>query len=1173
MDCLSLVDKLGRKQTKNKISASLDNFPVRVRRQDATIENVMLMDELVRFLDAVEPDAVKKYLSYPQSCEFNQTALKHIQGFPEEARWRADMQTQKHVGLKDQEQALKEQWRKKALGASGETKTSQALERLFQARPSLLLNGIETEKMLRVARESAKYSFGQSKKQVPSHLGHLVSLTGEERLLADALGFDLAQLESEVNCLTALTPQTPNISRNDLLTSVTLKKARPAFWLLEDGERSKYTKTLTRAVNQMYDKSKRDLSPDEIANFLTRFFLDLVEKKDEFDFFMLDRNSSSAIQVEVKSYPQDSIVSHEGLKGALASANMQLGKGDKFWENVLAPGAKLSSSWSKLNIVCFPEVSSRQPFRNLGIDDRRLKYILTAEELESGEWLKELCLADSQATEEEYKRLLAICIGSQYVAFNCQIFDFEEEHKDTHTRLVGGRMLGDVAGVGGEEVPQDGETLIKFSDLKEKPLGHTWSILFWTQKQLNLLAMLRTNQNLVLCGDYGSGKTSLLVCAALEASKDPNFKVLFIPTTNMYNANSKHTEFILDEAVRMKFYGTCIEVVTLGELRKVHGGNMLEEEDDRHYLIREFVQTRNQPMKVFIDELPVFQIDLERILEGENTQLADLLRVLETHSSQTWIALSTLSLLDNSEDPDKPHLPEDKTRTQTFLKAGFSQGNILHSFLTRNTSFTPHQLNLRVRNSSSIGASAPEHISEFSTDAENFQTSVIRGASSASTVVGVRPTFIDMGGVLDADFSLGLQDALQRVLQLKQPPTEHVAILCGEGVPMNLVSQTVNKLGYCPIMLPSKPSDSDMQQLKGWLLGTGGLLVTSNLQFAGMEAHTCVFITKKISEETGARSGLLRATTRLVVISYSENVKQEEILKHFFVDQTVAVRRKISKVQMDKGDIRLKKREAFANLKQKIQEAKSACQTDGISSEMHRDLQKNLQEYLALKLKAQDTGSTYNSHHTGEQSCDGKFHDNLIQGLFDGTLSENVLQLVDQEIGLSRSLEFGLLSFNPSGHRQLTIRITSPFLDDLLIWLKREVSQMNLEDKFYSYLQFVEREKEQLDKPPPELLAEIRSRAADYIAHRLEATTSCIQGFPKSCMTRIAKHELVSYMDNVLPSDRQVGIDRMLLNMNNQNQHIPVFLKILQQNSFTNEEHLSWGVKEVDSWKVIMKLL
>ena len=91
--------------------------------------------------------------------------------------------------------------------------------------------------------------------------------------------------------------------------------------------------------------------------------------------------------------------------------------------------------------------------------------------------------------------------------------------------MVGKRSPDEVVGVGGEEGPQTGATSIEFSDLKGKPLGHIWSILFWTQEQLNLLGKLQSGENLVLCGDYGTGKTSLMVFAALEAAKDPNYRV------------------------------------------------------------------------------------------------------------------------------------------------------------------------------------------------------------------------------------------------------------------------------------------------------------------------------------------------------------------------------------------------------------------------------------------------------------------------------------------------------------------------------------------------------------------------------------------------------------------------------------------------------------------------
>ena len=213
--------------------------------------------------------------------------------------------------------------------------------------------------------------------------------------------------------------------------------------MLDDAEKRKYIKTVKKEVNQMYDKSKRDLSPDEVKNYLLRFFLLLVgKKKNEFDFFLADRNSSSFFQFEVKSYPQDNPPDKEGLKNALTKANEQLQKGDKFFQNVLAPAIQLSSSWKKINLVCFPEIASRQQFRDLGLDEDTVKHILTAEELKSEGWFEDLGLADNPATEKEYKRLLAICIGSQYVSFNSQLLDFEKEDRETHIRLVGKKKRG-----------------------------------------------------------------------------------------------------------------------------------------------------------------------------------------------------------------------------------------------------------------------------------------------------------------------------------------------------------------------------------------------------------------------------------------------------------------------------------------------------------------------------------------------------------------------------------------------------------------------------------------------------------------------------------------------------------------------------------------------------------
>ena len=116
---------------------------MRVRRQDSTIENVMLMDEMVVFLDKEMPNAVNNYVAYPETFEYNHEALKQIQGFPEMTRTRLSS------GPRDNEQILKEEWRKRALGDASEAKTFRALQTFFQSRPSFLLSGVTVERAQR----------------------------------------------------------------------------------------------------------------------------------------------------------------------------------------------------------------------------------------------------------------------------------------------------------------------------------------------------------------------------------------------------------------------------------------------------------------------------------------------------------------------------------------------------------------------------------------------------------------------------------------------------------------------------------------------------------------------------------------------------------------------------------------------------------------------------------------------------------------------------------------------------------------------------------------------------------------------------------------------------------------------------------------------------------------
>ena len=147
---------------------------------------------------------------------------------------------------------------------------------------------------------------------------------------------------------------------------------------------------MSKEVNKMFSKRNGNLSKDEVANYLSRFLLNIIEKKDEFDLLLADRDSSAFFQVEVKSYPQDGLLDKDGLEKALKKANEHLDKGDKFFQNVVAPAAHLSTSWTKVNLVCFPEIASRQQLKGLGINDNSIKFILTAEDLKSDKWMKNL---------------------------------------------------------------------------------------------------------------------------------------------------------------------------------------------------------------------------------------------------------------------------------------------------------------------------------------------------------------------------------------------------------------------------------------------------------------------------------------------------------------------------------------------------------------------------------------------------------------------------------------------------------------------------------------------------------------------------------------------------------------------------------------------------------------
>ena len=121
------------------------------------------------------------------------------------------------------------------------------------------------------------------------------------------------------------------------------------------------------------------------------------------------------------------------------------------------------------------------------------------------------------------------------------------------------------------------------------------------------------------------------------------------------------------------------------------------------------------PSPKFPNECFSFDILILYTSVEKDTDFVETLNLLEACNLQTWVALSTLLLLDNSEDPDKPLLPEMKTQRQKVLKAGFYNcPNSFKNHVDQITEFTLDELGPRVRDCGNIGKSAPAEIFDLS---------------------------------------------------------------------------------------------------------------------------------------------------------------------------------------------------------------------------------------------------------------------------------------------------------------------------------------------------------------------------------------------------------------------------------------------------------------------------
>ena len=95
------------------------------------------------------------------------------------------------------------------------------------------------------------------------------------------------------------------------------------------------------------------------------------------------------------------------------------------------------------------------------------------------------------------------------------------------------------------------------------------SILFWTTEQQKLLENLNEKKSTIILGDYGTGKTIILMAVAKKVMK-MGLKVVYINGLDhvdlFFNYYYKTTEDVLDVIVKSMF-GSVAEVLDIGTLR------------------------------------------------------------------------------------------------------------------------------------------------------------------------------------------------------------------------------------------------------------------------------------------------------------------------------------------------------------------------------------------------------------------------------------------------------------------------------------------------------------------------------------------------------------------------------------------------------------------------------
>ena len=552
--------------------------------------------------------------------------------------------------------------------------------------------------------------------------------------------------------------------------------------------------------------------------------------------------------------------------------------------------------------------------------------MLTKAEIEDSDyrWLDGLTMKICPANQEQdsYRNLISLIVGSHYVSFQSQTYSPSKDIMQTKEIITKNAML------------IESQTLhdlrVKFSDLSGQSLGRLESILFWNDEQMEIVKSLKKFKHTILAGDYGSGKTVIAASIADYYNNHPDIDdVHFISAIDIRSPQKAHnlkmckqTEDIFDVMMAERFSGSVnVKYSGIARLRRMalfnkqetHGGIMADPKSiwtDR--LIFNHLQAIKNKDKtaIIIDELDIvgnhadtkytsndsddpniigrslFNDDLNHI--EESSYLSKVIQFLTKEFKMVLIIFNTASVLD---------------RTVQSV----SQEN-LKSFLQRMKGYKYFELTKVMRNARSIVSASS--LTNINRCLKTVEMKEIIASGRASTVAGCRPTCILYK--MENDWRFGAQSSKCMVwARCVNKYLDTVKIDMGRtNLKVAVLCETYNdqSRGTCPITLseevgkymdqskiyvfegslnplPAEEWKNQIGSLRDWISSSsGGLLLTTTLQFRGCEADIAIKIGTDLSFRIrGHRSCLTRGVAHLCYIVGNTLVNVEEISKSFDV--------------------------------------------------------------------------------------------------------------------------------------------------------------------------------------------------------------------------------------------------------------------------------------------------